>query len=186
MAEQKTIKIVNGVDTEVLQNLIESVQEEPSLAKTYLRLRNKWVKGGHNQSTISDFYGAGQELLHEQTFVLDSDEPPILAGQDNGPSPVEHLLNALAGCLTTSLVYHAAVRGIEIQEIESKLEGDLDIRGFMGLSEDVRKGFEGIRVTFKVKTDKENIDKLRELTKFSPVFDAVSNATPVDIQVEKK
>jgi uncharacterized OsmC-like protein len=186
MAEQKTIKIVNGVDTEVLQKLIESVQEDSSLAKTYLRVRNKWVKGGHNQSTISDFYGAGQELLHEQTFVLDADEPPILAGQDYGASPVEYLLHALAGCLTTTLVYHAAVAGIEIQEIESQLEGDLDLRGFMGLSEDVRKGLEKIRVTFRVKTDEEDIEKLRELAKFSPVFGTISNATPIDIQVEKK
>jgi uncharacterized OsmC-like protein len=186
MAEQKTIKIVNGVDTEVLQNLIGSVQEDSSLAKTYLRVRNKWVKGGHNQSTISDFYGAGQELLHEQTFVLDADEPPILAGQDNGASPMEYLLHALAGCLTTTLAYHAAVAGIEIQEIESQLEGDLDIRGFMGLSEDVRKGFENIRVTFRVKTDEENTEKLKELTKFSPVFNTISNPTPIDIQLEKK
>ncbi|MHC4173673.1 MAG: OsmC family protein [Planctomycetota bacterium] len=186
MAEQQTIKIVNGVDTEVLQNLIESVQGDPSLAKSNLRIDNKWVKGGHNQSTISDFYGAGQDISHEQTFVLDADEPPILAGEDKGASPMECLLHALAGCLTTTLVYHAAVRGIEIQEIESRLEGDLDIRGFMGLSEDVRKGFENIRVTFKVKTDEENIEKLKELTKFSAVFDAVSNTTPVDIQVEKK
>jgi uncharacterized OsmC-like protein len=186
MAEQKTIKIVNGVDTEVLHNLIDSVQGDSSLAKTHLRVRNKWVKGGHNQSTISDFYGAGQELLHDQTFVLDSDEPPILAGEDKGASPAEYVLHALSGCLTTTLVYHAAVGGIEIQEIESQLEGDLDIRGFMGLSDDVRKGFENIRVTFWIKTDEENIDKLRELTKYSAVFDAISNPTPVDIQVKKK
>lgn len=186
MAEQKTIKIVNGVDTEVLHNLIESVQEDPSLAKTNLRVRNKWIKGSHNQSTISDFYGAGQEIVHEQPFVLDADEPPILAGTDKGANPMEYVLHALAGCLTTTLAYHAAVGGIEIQEIESVLEGDLDIRGFMGLSEDVRKGFDNIRVTFKVKTDEENIDKLRELTKFSAVFDAISNPTPIDIQLEKK
>ncbi|MHC4309532.1 MAG: OsmC family protein [Planctomycetota bacterium] len=186
MAEQKTIKIVNGVDTEVLHNLIDSVQEDSSLAKTYLRVRNKWVKGGHSQSTISDFYGAGQELLHDKTFVLDADEPPILAGEDKGANPMEYVLHALAGCMTTTLAYHAAVGGIEIQEIESELEGDLDIRGFMGLSEDVKKGFENIRVTFWVKTDEENIEKLRELTKFSAVFDTISTATPIDIQVEKK
>jgi uncharacterized OsmC-like protein len=99
---------------------------------------------------------------------------------------MEFVLHALAGCLTTTLVYQAAAGGIEIQEIESQLEGDLDIRGFMGLSEDVKKGFEKIRVTFWVKTDEENIEKLKELTKFSAVFDTISNATPIDIQVEKK
>lgn len=186
MAEQKTMKIVNGVDSEVLQNLIEFVQRDPSLARSNLRINNKWIKGGHNQSTVTDFYGAGQDNLHEQAFVLDADEPPLLAGEDKGASPMEHLLHALAGCLTSTLVYHAAVLGIEIQDIESHLEGDLDIRGFMGLSEEVRKGYENIRVTFKVKTDEENIEKLKELMNFSAVLDAISNTTPVDIQVEKK
>ncbi|MHC4528777.1 MAG: OsmC family protein [Planctomycetota bacterium] len=186
MAEQKTIKIVNGVDTDVLHKLIESVKEVPALAQSLLRVDNKWVTGGHNQTTVGDFFGAGQENSHEQTFVLDADEPPLLAGRDKGASPVEHLLHALAACLTTTLVYHAAVRGIEMQELESHLEGDLDIRGFMGLSEDVRKGYQNIRVTFKVKTDEENVEKFKELAQFSPVFDAVSNATPVDVQIEKK
>ena len=186
MAEQKTIKVMNGVDREVLQKLIESVQEDPALAKSRLRVNNKWVKGGHNRSTISDFYGAGQENLHEQTFVVDADEPALLAGQDKGASPMEYLLHALGACLTSALVYHAAMRGIEIQEIESHLEGDLDVRGFMGLSEDVRKGFENIRVSFKVRADEENIEKLKELAKFSAVLDAVSNSTPVSIEVQQK
>ncbi len=186
MAEQKTIKLVNGVDTEVLQNLIGSMQDDPSLGRCNLRIHNKWVKGSHNRSTVSDFYGAGRDIPHEQTFVLDVDEPPLLAGEDNWASPMEYLLHSLAGCLTSTLVYHAALSGIEIQEIESYLEGDFDIRGFMGVSEDVRKGFENIRVTFKVKTGEENIDRLRELTRFSGVFDTLINATPVDIKVEKK
>jgi uncharacterized OsmC-like protein len=186
MAEPKTVKILNGVDTEVLQNLIESVQEDPSLAKSTLRIGNKWIKGDQNQSAVCDFYGAGQENSHEQTFVLDAGEPLLIAGEDKAASPMEYLLHALAGCLTSTLVYQAALNGIEIQEIESHLEGDLDVRGFMGISEDVRRGYSNIRAIFKVKTDEENLEKLKELTKFSAVFDAVSNATPVYIQVEKK
>lgn len=117
---------------------------------------------------------------------MEADEPPILAGKDQGPNPVEHLLHALASCLTSSIVYHAALRGIVIEELESQLEGDLDLQGFMGLSQDIRKGYQSIRVKFQVKTDTENLERLKELTRFSPVFDVVSHGTAVEIEIEKK
>jgi len=186
MAEQKTIKMINGIDTEVMRSVMQSVQEDPSMARSNLRIRNKWINGSHNRSTISDFHAAGQDNPHEKPFVADADEPPLLAGKDKAAGPMEYLLHALAACLTSTLVYQAALRGIEIQEIESHLDGDLDVRGFTGLSDDVRKGYESIRVTFKIKTDEEDMEKLKELAKFSAVLDAVSNATPVDIQVQKK
>ena len=112
--------------------------------------------------------------------------PSRLTGEDLGANPVEHLLNALAGCLTSTLVYHAAIRGIKIDELESELEGDLDLRGFLGLSKDVRKGYQNIRVNFKVKTDAENLNRLKALSKLSPVFDVTSHGTNVDIQIESK
>ena len=96
---------------------------------------------------------------------------------------MEYLLHALAGCLTSSLVYHAALEDIRIEELEAELEGDIDLRGFLGISDDIRKGYQAIRVNFKVKTDAENLEKLKALTKFSPVFDVVSNGTKVDIQL---
>ncbi|MGD8334558.1 MAG: OsmC family protein, partial [Desulfobacterales bacterium] len=132
------------------------------------------------------FYGTNQEISHLKTFELDCDEPPVLAGEDLGANPVEHLLNALAGCLTSTLVYHAAIRGIKIDELESELEGDLDLRGFLGLSKDVRKGYQNIRVNFKVKTDAENLNRLKALSKLSPVFDVTSHGTNVDIKIESK
>jgi len=121
---------------------------------------------------------------HKETFMLEADEPEILAGQDHAANPVEHLLHALAGCLTSSMVYHAATRGIEIEELESRLEGELDMNGFLGLSSDVRKGYQNIRVTSRVKTNSENLDTLRELAEFSPVLDVVSHGTLVDLKVE--
>jgi uncharacterized OsmC-like protein len=184
MAEQQTIKVSNGVDMDVLWKTINAVKEEPSLGKSKFRVHNKWLKGGYNKTTVSDFYGAGQENSHKQTFALEADEPEILAGKDLAANPVEQLLHSLAACLTTSMVYHAATRGIEIEELESHLEGELDIRGFMGLSSDVRKGYQNIRVTFRVKTDSENVERLRELAEFSPVFDVVSNGTSVDLNIE--
>jgi len=118
--------------------------------------------------------------------IRNQDEPSILAGTDLGANPVEHLLHALAGCLTSTLVYHAAVWGIKIEELESSLEGDIDIQGFLRLSDEVRRGYQNIRVNFKVKTDAENIEKLKALSKLSPVFDVTSNGTKVDVQIERK
>jgi uncharacterized OsmC-like protein len=114
--------------------------------------------------------------------VLDADEPPVLLGEDQGANPVEFVLHALAACLTTSMVYHAAARAIRIESIESRLEGDLDLRGFLGLSKDVRPGYQNLRVNFTVKSDAP-AETLRELTQFSPVFDMMTNPVPVAISV---
>ncbi|MDH4101440.1 MAG: OsmC family protein [Nitrospirota bacterium] len=179
-------KKVNGVDLALIQNTVNAIDETPDLARFTFRLHNKWKKGGHNRSKVKGFYGAGQENYHLQDFELESDEPTALAGEDLAANPVEHLLNALAACVTTSLVYHAAVRGIVIDELESDLEGDLDLRGFLGLSNEVRSGYENIRIKYKVKTDNVNIEKLKELSSFSPVLDVVSNGTKVDISIERK
>ena len=176
--------ILNGVNVTMLENVANDIKENPELAKCKFRLKNNWINGGHNHSAVGDFYAANQENAHLNTFELDADEPLILAGTDTGANPVEYLLNALSACLTTSLVYHAALRGIQIDELESELEGDLDLRGFMGLSDEVRKGYENIRVNFKVKTDAENLKRLKALSKLSPVYDVTSNGTNVDIQIE--
>ena len=128
----------------------------------------------------------GKEQAHLEDFELRSDEPLILGGTDKHPNPVEHLLNALAGCITTSIVAHAAVRGIPIEEIESQVEGDIDIQGFLGLDPEVPKGFQDIRITFKIKAAPEDIDKLMELAKFSPVYNTITQSANVDIQIEHK
>ena len=88
--------------------------------------------------------------------------------------------------MTTTMVYHAAVRGIKLEEVESELEGDLDLKGFMDLSDEVRPGYQEIRVNFKVKTDIEDLERLKALIRFSPVYDVVSSGTRVKVQVERK
>lgn len=178
--------IVNGVDLETLQSTVQAIEEEPGLGKCRFRARNKWMGGTHNRSTITGFYGAKQEFAHKQSFELHADEPPILAGGDDHPNPVEHLLNALTACVTTSMVAHAAVRGIHIEELESQLEGDIDLRGFLGLSDEVPKGYTDIRVKFKVKADVDNMERLKRLTTFSPVLNTITQGANVDIQVEAK
>ncbi len=186
MSEQKTINLVNGVNMDALGETTRAIQEKPELGKSKFHIRNKWINGGYNRTSVTDFFSAGKSMSHKQAFELDADEPVVMGGADKGANPVEHLLHALAACVTTSMVCHAAVQGIRIDELESELEGDIDLRGFLGLSQEVRKGYRNIRINFKVKTDEENLEKLKMLTQFSPVFDVVSNGTSIDIQIGRK
>lgn len=185
MPMQKPASLVNGIKIDALQDTIHAIEQDPGLGSCKFRARNKWLGANHNCTTITGFYGARQEIPHKQQFELHADEPPILAGGDDGANPVEHLLNALAACVTTSMVAHAAVRGIHIEELESELEGDIDLRGFLGLSNDVPRGFTDIRVRFKVKADVENMERLKRLTEFSPVYNTITHGAKVDIQVEE-
>lgn len=185
MSQATMSGVINGVDVERLGQTVHAVQQNPSLGTSQFRAVNRWISGGHNRSTIKGFYGAGQEdTTRTKPFVLDADEPQVLLGKDQGANPVEFVLHALAACLTTSLVYHAAARGIQIESIESKLEGDLDLQGFLGLSEQVRRGYKQIRANFTIKSD-ATPEQLESLTKFSPVYDIVSNPVPISIQINK-
>jgi len=186
MNEKQEATRVNGIDMNVLGKTVQAIKDDPELGRCRFRVRNKWLDANHNRTRITGFYGAKEEHEHKQTFELHADEPPILAGGDEGANPVEHLLNALASCVTTSIVAHAAVRGIVIEELESELEGDLDLRGFLGLDPDVPKGYTDIRVKFKVKTDEENLKKLKKLAQFSPVYNTLTNGANVDVQIEAK
>lgn len=186
MKPEVSINRVNGINLNVLNQTVSAMQADPDLGKSKFRARNKWIEANHNSTTITGFYGAKQEMLHKHPFELEADEPPILAGGDLGANPVEHLLNALASCVTTSMVAHAAVKGIRIEALESELEGDIDLRGFLGLAPDVPKGYTNIRVKFKVKTDEENLKKLKKLAEFSPVYNSLIHGTKVDIEVERQ
>ena len=186
MASAKTIKQVNGVDLDVLQSTASSIQEDPDLGKCRFHIQNKWVEGNHNRTSITSFYGAKQENDHQRPFELDADEPPVLAGHDQAPNPAEHLLNALASCITTSMVAHAALSGIQIEELESEVEGDIDLRGFLGISSAVPKGYTDIRVKFKVKANTEDLEHLESLAEYSPIYQTLVSGTNVDIQVEPK
>ena len=178
--------VINGIEIDTLKATIGAIQNEPDLGACHFRATNKWLSGNHNRSTVTGFFGAQQEIAHKQNFMMDADEPAILAGNDEGANPVEHLLHALASCLTTSMVAHAAVRGIKIDELESEFEGDIDLRGFLGLADDVPKGYTAIRARFRVKADPADLETLRGLASFSPVFNTLTNGTDVDVRVELK
>ena len=180
-------RVRNGVDSEQMYGTLDAIKANPELGIFQFRARNHWIDGSHNRSTIHGFYGAGQEdVTREEPFALDAGEPAILLGSDTGANPAEYLLHALAACLTTSLVYVAAARGVRLIEVESALEGDMDVRGALGISDEVRNGFTRVRVTFEVKGDAPEA-KLREVVsrtqQRSAVYDMVTNGVPVDILV---
>ncbi|MGZ4229600.1 MAG: OsmC family protein [Solirubrobacteraceae bacterium] len=180
--------IVNGVDLDRLFGTIDHISAEPTLARFQFRARNQWIDGGHSGTTIKGFYGAGQEdTSRTEPFVLDAGEPPVLLGKNEAPNAPEYLLHALAACLTGTIVYHAAARGIALDGLECTIEGDLDLHGFLGLDENVRPGYEGIRVAFKASGDfdDEQLAELASLTSYSPVRDIVSNPVPVAIDVTR-
>src|SRR5262245_9554039 len=128
---------INGLDIKALNETCNLIKKQPELAKTQFRAHNKWIEGGHNQSSIQSYYAAGQENSRKQPFVCEADEPPALLGKDAGANPVEHLLTALSSCMTTSIVYHTAARGYQIEAMESDFKGDLDLQGFLGLNSSV-------------------------------------------------
>ena len=175
----------NGVDTQQMYGTLDAIKADPSLGRFQFRVQNQWIDGAHNRSTIHGFYGAGQEdTSRAAAFTIDAGEPAVLLGSDTGPNPAEALLHALAACLTTTLVYVAAARKVRLTEVESTLEGAMDVRGALGLSDEVRNGFTGIKVTFKVKGDAP-AEKLREVIERaqarSAVFDMVSHGVPVEV-----
>ena len=179
----------NGVNVDELFNTIDAVKRSPAIAKFKFRAENEWIEGGHNRPTIKDFYHNQKEHRHEATFKLDADEPPLLLGTGKGPNPVEYLLTALAACVTTSLIYHAAAKGIVLKSVESRLEGDIDLRGFLGISKDVRKGYQEIRMYFKIDADvpDEELQALVQLgPSYSPVFDSITKGVPVKVELENE
>jgi uncharacterized OsmC-like protein len=181
--------IVNGVNVTALVQTVEAVKANPVIAKFRFNLKNEWLDGAHNRSTINGFHGAMQDFERPKSFFLDADEHPVLLGRDQGPNAGEYLLQALAACVTSTLIYHAAARGIEIQEVESTVEGDIDLRGFLGTDKSVRNGFQNIRMSFDISADlsDQELQELAELgPTFSPVLDSLTKGVPVVVQAQRK
>ena len=177
----------NGVDTATRFATIDAVKAAPQAAQFQFRAHNEWISGTHNRGSIHDFFGVGEERAHERTFTFDADHPAVLVGRDNGPTPVEYVLHALAACLTAGLANIAAARGIQLTEVRSTVTGDIDLNGILGLDPSVRNGYQNITVRFTVKGDAP-AEKLRALVEQSrarsAVFDIITNGVPVAIEIE--
>jgi uncharacterized OsmC-like protein len=179
--------IRNGVDTATLFATLDAVKQTPEAARFQFRAHNQWQSGTHNRTTITDYYGVGEERTHDHTFVFDADHPAVLVGTDHGPTPVEYLLHALAACLTAGLANIAAARKVTLTEVRSTVSGDIDLNGILGLDPTVRNGYEQITVRFTIKGDAP-AEQLRELLDQSQarsaVYDIITNQVPITIQVD--
>ncbi|MEL7119697.1 MAG: OsmC family protein [Bacteroidota bacterium] len=179
-------KIVNGVNVTQLMGTIEAVKENPAIAEFKFRSHTKWINGGYCQTEIKSFYGATQEdSSRKDAFILDGDEPPVLLGANRGPNAVEAVLHGLASCLSVGIVYNASAMGIEIKDLSFSLEGELDLHGFLGLSEEIRPGYKNIVVTIHADTNASEEafrNLLTHVTKTSPVLDIITQPVPVEIK----
>ncbi len=179
---------VNGLDVEKISATMDAVTADPALGRFQFRARHEWIDGNYSRTTIKDFYGVGQEdASRTEPFTVESDEPPVLLGENRAPNASEYVLHALAACLTGTIVFHAAARGIALEGLEVSIEGDLDAQGILGLDDGVRPGYEQIRVTITVTGDfdDDQLAELASLTRYSPVRDLVSNPVPVVIDLAR-
>jgi uncharacterized OsmC-like protein len=186
---ETVIKTVNGVNVEQLVNTIEAVKGNPEIALFKFRSNTKWIKGGHCQTTIKDFYGATHEdTSRTKPFILEGDEPGVLLGENQGPNAVEAVLHALASCLSVGVVYNASAMGIKINALSFDVEGEIDLHAFLGLSEKTRPGYKRINAKINLDADAP-AEKLEELfayvQKTSPVLDIISKPVPVNLELIK-
>jgi uncharacterized OsmC-like protein len=182
-----TVTVRNGVNVTQLMETIDAVKANPDIAKFTFRSQTTWEAGGRSSSRIQGFHGALQEdQSRAKPFILTGDEPPVLLGGNAGPNAVEAVLHAIGACVAVGFIYNAAALGIEVRSLEFETEGDLDLQGFLGLSEDVRPGYSAISVRYKVDADapREKIEELcRYVQKTSPVLDIVRNPVAVNVEL---
>lgn len=176
----------NGVDVPTLFATLDVVKARPAAARFQFRASNQWLTGTHSRTTISGFYGAGQEHEHKSTYSCEADHPEVLVGQDNAPTPAEFVLHAIAACITAGIGNIAAVRGIKLDQVECTVEGDIDMMGLLGLDTSVRNGYQNINVTFEIEGDSTS-EELREIVERSvsrsAVYDVLTNGVPITIEI---
>ena len=184
-ASETPTNVVNGVNVDQIHTVIDAIGADTGFGQFQFRARNRWINGGLNRSEIKSFYAGGREDdTRSDAFRVDADEPQLVAGKDSAPNSMEYVLHALVSCMTGTMVYHAAVRGITIAGVSSVIEGDMDVRGLLGMADNVRKGFNQVRITLTVDSDAD-VDSLTECALFSPVYDIVSKSLPVEFQLQK-
>ncbi len=182
----QTAPVDNGVNVEALLGARQAMSEMPEAAQFQWKATSEWVNGAHTRVSVEEFFGAGADQAHVKTFVNDVDHPNVFAAEDNGITPVEYLLVGLAGCLTAGVASVAQNRGIQLRSVTASLSGDMDLAGILGIDPDVRNGFAGVKVSFDIDADasREDIEALvAQSQKRSAVYDALTNPTPVTVEV---
>ena len=177
---------LNGMDVDQAMATIRAISEDPEIARFRFRARNRWITGGENRSTIKDFYGAkAEDTSRAEAWEFTNGEPPVLLGHNEGANPVEFLLHALAGCVTTTFVLHAMARGIKVNALSTELEGDIDLHGLLGMNDAVNPGYEEIRIRMHVDADCSDAalaDLMAYAQAHSPVCNTICRPVPVKIE----
>lgn len=182
---EQTNHLVNGSDTARIVELATHMSQDENFGKFKFRAQNQWIHGSRSRTTIQGFFAGGKENTdRSQALMVDADQPVFLAGKNTAPNAVEHLLHALTSCLSTTLVAHASVQGIVLDDVIVTAEGDMDARGFFGVSDEVNKGYERIRVNMQIKST-ANVDTLKTLTMYSPVYEVISRSVPIELTITK-
>jgi uncharacterized OsmC-like protein len=176
----------NGVNVQALLDARKALSDAPEAAKFQWRASCKWVNGTHSHSTIQSFFGLGAEQKHRTEFAFDADHPEVFASEDNGATPVEYVLVGLTSCLTAGIAAVAQNRGIQLRSVTATIEGSMDVQGILGIDQDVRNGFDGIKVKYQIDAD-ATPDEIKALVaqsqKRSAVFDIITNPTVVSVEV---
>ena len=182
----ETTSVDNGVNVEALLGAREALTAAPEAAQFAWRASCKWVNGTHSHSTCQSFFGLGEEQAHKTEFSFDADHPELFASEDLGATPIEMVLVGLASCLTAGVAAVAQRRDIQLNSVQSTLEGNMDMAGILGIDSDVRNGFDGIKVHFNIDADASDEDIkaiVAQSQKRSAVFDVVTNPTNVTVEV---
>lgn len=179
-------KVDNGVNVAALLGAREALTEAPEGARFRWRATCTWMNGTHSRSTVEEFYGLGADQKHRTEFTFDADHPELFASEDNGATPVELVLVGLGACLTAGVAAVAQHRNIQLRSVAATIEGGMDLQGILGIDSDVRNGFDGIKVSFKIDADAtaEEIKALvAQSQKRSAVYDIVTNPTNVTVEI---
>jgi uncharacterized OsmC-like protein len=186
MTMNETATVDNGVNIDAIRDARQALTDAPEAALFQWRATCEWVRGTHSRSTIVDFSGLGQDHVHREAYTLEADHPEVFASEDNGPTPAEIALAALASCLTAGVATVASNRGIQLRSVKATVEGDMDLQGILGIDEDVRNGFDAIRVTYDIDADASDEDiaaLVAQSQKRSAVFDLITNPTTVQVDL---
>jgi len=184
-AAEQTSHIVNGIDTQQVINLASKISQDDDFGQFKFRANNRWIGDSRSRTSVQGFYAGGKENAdRREALTVDADQPAFLGGKNTAPNAVEHLLHSLTSCLSTTMVYHASVQGIVVEALDIAAEGDMNARGFFGISDKVNRGYERIRVNINVKSAAD-VETLKSLTMYSPVYEVVSRAVPVDMTITR-
>jgi uncharacterized OsmC-like protein len=186
MTSTESPAVDNGVNVEALLGAKAALTEAPEAAQFTWRASNEWIKGTHSRSTTTGFSGLGQEHEHRQPYSVEADHPQIFASEDNGATPPEVVMMALASCLTAGVASVATHRGVQLRSVTATIEGSMDLAGILGIDSDVRNGFNGIKITYAIDADASKADIeaiVAQSQKRSAVFDIVANPTTIQVEV---